>query len=203
MKLTNKSVIVICLMIAMLTCGKAEEAAKATATNLVTEIQAIAARNGSQNEYSDVLKKYLDFDKISTRVLVGVKKKIRTDKGQEEADKAITEFLPKFIPLFTTYMIKKYTNPENIEKFKNMTFEMGRVDDNGTYFTVNTKFKPNINPSGSKQGDLEVYWPVGKSNSLIFDMVFVDAAASFFKNEQSEATAKFTGDLNALLALYQ
>ena len=203
MKLIRKSIVVLSFMMSALTCVKAEEATKKVVTNLVTEIQTIAARNGAQSEYSDVLKKYLDFDRISTRVLVGVKKKIRVDKGQEEADRAIKEFLPKFIPVFTTYMIKKYADPVNIEKFKNMTLELGRVDDNGNYFAVNTKFKPAVNASGSKQGDLEIYWPVGKSNNLIFDMVFVDAAASFFKNEQSEATAKFAGDLDALLELYR
>lgn len=175
-----------------------EDSAKTTVTKLVTEIQEIAERNGSQDEYSAVLKKYLDFDKITKNVLRGVRKKIIADGGNaNSAD--FKAFFEKFKKSFTTYMINKYSNKENIDKFRSMTFEIQQVIDNDSYFSLISTFKSKSGP----QGDVKVEWQTVKNNSLIFDMIFTEAAASFFKNEQSEATAKFEGNLDNLLKAYQ
>jgi len=199
MQVAKKTVRVIGLVISIMTSGWAtEDSAKQTVTNLVTEIQAIAEKSGSQGEYSTVLKKYLDFDKIAKNVLRGVRKKIIADGGDaNSAD--YKAFYEKFKESFTKYMISKYSDKENIDKFRSMKFEIQNIIDNDSYFSIISIFKSKKGP----QGDVKIEWQAMKNNSLIFDMIFIEAAASFFKNEQSEATAKFKGNLDNLLTAYQ
>ncbi|MDP3371659.1 MAG: ABC transporter substrate-binding protein [Candidatus Paracaedibacteraceae bacterium] len=178
-----------------------EEIAKETVTNLVTKIQAIVTTNGKQEEYKPILLKYLDFNEISRRVLDGVRKDMRRNqkKNAQVAQKEIEEFLPKFIPVFTDYMIKKYSKPEITEKFKNMDFIMNRSNSNGKYYSINTTFKPH----NSSTADVKVEWKT--LNGKVVDMIFSDASASFFKNETSEATAKYKqagNNLDDLLTQY-
>ena len=202
MKMLTKIFLSVSFLLSAHVCGWADEGvSKENVTNLVAEIQTIAKSDGAQSQYAPVLRKYLDFTEITRRVLAGVRKKIKEENGPQAAKTSIESFLPKFIPVFTTYIIKKYSDRENINKFKSMTFELNRVDDNGKYFMLHTTFKSD---SGSL-GDVKVDWQTAKNNDLVVDMVFTDAAASFFKNEQSEATAKYekVGSLDALLNEYQ
>lgn len=205
---------VFCFIMSAQSLAWSTDDAKKTVTSLVTQIQSIVKSKGSQDQYKPVLLKYLDFDEISKRVLAGVKRQIINDKGQKEANEKIADFLPKFIPVFTDYMIKKYSNPEVIVKFENMTFEIDKVVEGNKFISVFTTFKSDQNimvesktleSKFKSDKDMIVEWKTLKSNSKIIDMIFSDASASFFKNEISEATSKYKrggSNLNELLKQY-
>ena len=171
----------------------ATEDAKNLVINLVNDIQSIA-NNQSNSTYDQILPKYFDFNRISAKVLAGVRKKIKDTQGQDVADQQINNFLPKFIPVFTQYMLKKYSRPENIDKFKSMTFEIKNTSEEGNSISIISNFKTQ---NESKLSNIGVEWKV--QGGLIVDMIFTDASASLFKNEASEAIASFAKTFNGKL----
>jgi hypothetical protein len=199
MKIIKKSIIIISLVMSVLTCGWSAEDAQKTVTDLVTQIQSIVKAGGSQDQYKPILLQHLDFDEISRRVLDGVRKEIKNAKDAKTAQKEINDFLPTFIPIFTDYMIKKYSKPDITEKFKNMTFKIGNSGENGKYILINSTLKS----EADSLGDIKIEWKT--LSSKVVDMVFSDASASLFRNEASEATAKYktAGSLDGLLKQYK
>jgi ABC-type transporter MlaC component len=178
-----------------------EKSAQDSVEELVAEMQSIVKKNGTQGQYKPILLQYFDFVEISKNVLAGVFKEIKNAKDADAAVSKINDFLPDFIPVFTDYMITKYSKPEITDKFKTMTFQKGKVYKSGKYISVNTKFQ---STSGDSLGDINVEWKL--KNNKIVDMVFSDAAASIFKNEGSEATSNYLkagSNLDEMLKQYK
>jgi ABC-type transporter MlaC component len=200
MKLIKKSIVIMCFMIAMLTCSKAEEAAKTAVTKLVTDIQSILKSGGGENEFKPILQGSFYAELISGQVLKGVQKELMNTIGREEAKEKMKQFKADFTPIFTDYMIRKYSKKDFLDKFKGMALQVGNSYSEGEYVIVNTTFKSDAGSGG----DLKVTFKMrdGKVAEITFDQ-----SIGVFAIEQSGVTGYFTGeckgDLQALAGKYQ
>lgn len=200
MKLMKKTMVVIGLMMSMLTCSKAEEATKQAITKLVIDIQAILKSGGGEQQFKPILENSFHADLISGQVLKGVQKELINTIGRNEAREKIKEFKKEFTPVFTDYMIRKYSKRDFLDKFKGMQLQLGNSYTEGQYVIVNTTFKSDAGSAG----DLKVTFKM-RSEKVV--EISFDQSIGVFAIEQSGVTGNFTGecknDLQALLQKYK
>ena len=200
MNFVKKSMIVIGLMMSMLTCSKAEEAAKQSITKLVADIQSILKSGGGEAEFKPILENSFYSELISSQVLRGVHKELISTISRAEAKEKMLEFKKKFTPVFTDYMIRKYSKKDFLDKFKGMTLQLGNAYTEGKDVIVNTTFKSDAGSAG----DLKVTFKT--RDSKIVEISF-DQSIGVFAIEQSGVTGKFSNecgrDLEKLLEQYK
>lgn len=200
MNFAKNTMIVIGLMMSMLTCGKAEEASRQAITKLVTDIQSILKSGGGEQEFKPILENSFHSELISSQVLRGVHKELVKTLSRPEAKERMIDFRKRFTPVFTDYMIRKYSKKDFLDKFKGMTLQLGNSYTEGKDVVLNTTFKSDVGSAG----DLKVTFKT--RDSKIVEISF-DQSIGVFAIEQSGVTGKFTGecknDLEKLLEQYR
>jgi hypothetical protein len=169
-------------------------------TKLVNDIQSILKAGGGEKEFKPILLDSFSTEIISGQVLRGVQKELINTIGRNEAREKIKQFKSEFIPVFTDYMIRKYSKKDFLDKFNGMKLQLGNSYVDGQYVFVNTTFKSDV----SSAGDLKVTFQMRKGR--VTEISF-DQSVGVFAIEQSGVTGNFTNecksDLQALLKKYE
>ena len=168
-------------------------------TKLVNDIQLISKSGGGENEFKPILLESFYTEIISGQMLRGPQKELINTIGRNEAREKIKQFKKEFIPVFTVYMIRKYSKKDFLDKFNGMKLQLGNSYIDGQYVFVNTTFKSDVNSAG----DLKVTFQMRKGK--VVEITF-DHSVGVFAIEQSGVTNYFNEcqkDLQALLEKYK